>query len=257
MWALEPNEYLYIVSMKTHLLRCPLCFHWTITNEWRCGMLKAVYTLLLSLHPHPFIMCPHLYACSKPVPLPEFSCTRYAVNTIAVSKWAYMLTHPIWQMSSVCSLSVLPLLLPNNHCFFNHAVSCNIYGHKMAQKVKLNAVFLASGNRKQLSQTAEEKKENWPWSFKVLSLASGNLWAKLAEFACHSHKTNVNEDCTNRVYVGPQNCPRILLWASLNSSVSASTDPVQWYENLITYVRIFWKIFVDSTNLLKKYLYAK
>lgn len=76
---------------------------------------------------------------------------------------------------------------------------------KTAQKVKLNAVFLASGNRKQLSQTAEEK--NWPWSFKVLSLASGNLWAKLAEFACHSHKTNVNEQHTNRVYVGPQNCP--------------------------------------------------
>lgn len=215
-------------------------------------MLKAVYTLLLSLHPHPFIMCPHLYACSKPIPLPEFSCTRYAVNTIAISKWAYMLTHPICQMSSVCSLSVFPWLLPNNHCFFNHDVSCNIYGRKTAQKVKLNAVFLASGNRKQLSQTAQgKKKENWPWSFKVLSLASGNLWAKLAEFACHSHKTNVNEDRTNRVYAGPQNCPRILLWASLNTlaSVSASTDPVQWYENLITYVILIWEIFVDSTDL--------
>lgn len=100
-------------------------------------------------------------------------------------------------------------------------------------------------------QHREKKKENWPWSFKVLSLASGNLWAKLAEFACHSHKTNVNEDRTNRVYVGPQNCPRILLWASLNAlaSISASTDPVQWYENLITYVILIWEIFVDSTDL--------
>lgn len=159
MWALELNKLLYTVSMKTDLLRCPVCFHWTITNEWRCGMLRAMYTVPLSLHPHPFIMCLHLYACSKPIPLPEFSCTRYAVNTVAFGKWAQTLTHPIWQMSSVRSLSVFPRLLPNNHCFCNPCCRCNIYGRKTWQKVNLNAVFLASGNRKPLSQTAEGGKK--------------------------------------------------------------------------------------------------
>lgn len=134
MWGLDQNEFLYIAIMKIHFLRCPVCFHWTITNEWRCGMLRAMYTLLLSRHPHPLIMCPHLYACSKPIPLLVFSFTRYAVNTIAVSKWAHMLMHPICQMSSVCTLSVFPWLLPNNHCFSNHAVSCYIYGRKTGTK---------------------------------------------------------------------------------------------------------------------------
>lgn len=82
----------------------------------------------------------------------------------------------------------------------------------------------------------ERKKENWPWSFKVLSLASGNLWAKLAEFACHSHKTNVNEDRTNRVYVGPQNClcqDQDLL-TGFNLYIQWSS-PVIWKPNYLLY----------------------
>lgn len=169
--------------------------------------------------------------------------------------------HPIWQMSSVCSLSVFPWLLPNNHCFFNRAVSCNIYGHKTAQKVKLNAVFLALGNRKQLSQTAEEKKENWPWSFKVLSQASGNLWAKLAEFACHSHKTNVNEDRTNRVYVGPQNCPHQDEDPPLSvTQLTGFSLCIHWSSLLIWKPKYLYKyLFVQRICLVThgEYLYAK